>query len=152
MLTITEAAQKQVLSVMESQGRSGDGLRLSVVGRRGSSFQYSLGLVEPGHEADDDIVVDAGAFKVYLDPNSAPNLDGVTIGPAPGPRIVFEARRADNDFLYNVGETATGIAHTTTLQLRDGAGLYPTFVPGLLVFGVPVPGVANPDVAVAIDY
>jgi len=79
MLTLTEAAQQKVKSVMESQGRPDDGLRLSIIGRRMSSFQYSLGLVEPGQASADDVVVDVGAFKVFVDPNSAPNLEGVTI-------------------------------------------------------------------------
>jgi Fe/S biogenesis protein NfuA len=79
MLTVTEAAQQKVKSVMESQGRPDDGLRLSIVGRRMSSFQYSLGLVEPSQASPEDVVVDAGAFKIYVDPNSAQNLEGVTI-------------------------------------------------------------------------
>ena len=79
MLTVTENAKQKILSVLESQGRPEDGLRLGIVGRRSSSFQYSLGLVEPGQEADDDVVFDAGEFKVYMDANSAPNLEGVTI-------------------------------------------------------------------------
>jgi len=79
MLTVTEAAQQKVKSVMESQGRPDDGLRLSIVGRRMSSFQYSLGLVEPGQASPEDVVVDIGAFKIFVDPNSAENLEGVTI-------------------------------------------------------------------------
>src|SRR5919106_17453 len=79
MLTITETAKKKILSVIESQGRTGDGLRLAVVGRRASSFQYSLGLVEAGQEAADDVVFDAGDFKVFMDPTSAPTLEGATI-------------------------------------------------------------------------
>ena len=79
MLVITEAAKEKIQSVMESQGRGQDGLRLGIVGRRMSSFQYSLGLVEPGQEADDDVVFDAGDFKVYMDAGSASSLEGVTI-------------------------------------------------------------------------
>ncbi len=79
MLTITETAKQKILSVMESQGRAEDGLRLAIVGRRSSSFQYSLGLVESRQEADDDVVFDAGAFKIFMDANSVENLEGVTI-------------------------------------------------------------------------
>ena len=79
MLTITEAAKEKVLSVMQSQSRDNDGLRLAIVGRRSSGFQYSLGLVEDGQGADDDTVFDAGAFKVYMDSKSVENLEGVTI-------------------------------------------------------------------------
>ena len=79
MLTITEAAKGKILSVMESQGRTEDGLRLGIVGRSSSSFQYSLGMTGAGQETEDDIVFDVGAFKVFMDANSAPNLEGVTI-------------------------------------------------------------------------
>ena len=79
MLTITEAAKQKIQSVMESQGRPDDGLRLAIVGRRASSFQYSLGLVEQGQEAADDVSFDAGAFQVFMDANSVENLEGVTI-------------------------------------------------------------------------
>ena len=79
MLTITEAAKGKILSVMESQGRTEDGLRLGIVGRSSSSFQYSLGMTGPGQEAEDDVIFDVGDFKVFMDPNSAPNLEGVTI-------------------------------------------------------------------------
>ncbi len=79
MLTITEAAKGKILSVMESQGRTEDGLRLGIVGRSSSSFQYSLGMTGAGQEGEDDVVIDVGEFKVFMDPNSAPNLEGVTI-------------------------------------------------------------------------
>lgn len=79
MLTITEAAKKKILSVLESQGRIEDGLRLAIMGRQASSFQYSLGLAEPGEETADDVVFDAGEFTVYMDADSAPNLEGATI-------------------------------------------------------------------------
>ena len=79
MLTITDAAKEKILSVMESQGQSSAGLRLSIMGRRASSFQYSLGLVEAGQASAEDVVFDAGEFKVYMDTESAPNLEGVSI-------------------------------------------------------------------------
>jgi Fe/S biogenesis protein NfuA len=79
MLTLTEAAIQKVVSIMEAQGRLGDGLRLAVVGRGSTGFRYSLGLVEEGQEEDEDIVVDSGPFKVFIDPQSAPNLEGASI-------------------------------------------------------------------------
>jgi Fe/S biogenesis protein NfuA len=79
MLTLTEAAIQKVVSIMEAQGRLGDGLRLAVVGRGSTGFRYSLGLVEEGQEDAEDIVVDSGQFKVFIDPQSAPNLEGASI-------------------------------------------------------------------------
>ena len=79
-------------------------------------------------------------------------FSGVTVGPAPGPRTVFDARKVTNNFLYNVGETAAGAAHTANLQLRDSGGLYQTYIPGLFLFGIPLPGVLNPGVEAALEY
>jgi Fe/S biogenesis protein NfuA len=79
MLTITETAQQQINSIMESQGRQGDGLRVGIVGRSSSGFRYTMNLVEEGQETPEDVVVDSGAFKVFIDPQSAPYIEGVTI-------------------------------------------------------------------------
>jgi Fe/S biogenesis protein NfuA len=79
MLTITETAQKQITAIMESQGRQGDGLRVGIVGRSSSGFRYTMNLVEEGQENPDDVVVDSGTFKVFVDLQSAPHLEGVTV-------------------------------------------------------------------------
>ena len=79
MLTITDSAKQQILTIMESQGRQGDSLRLGIAGRSSSGFRYTLGLVEEGQENDDDTVAYDDSFKVFVDPQSAPNLEGVTI-------------------------------------------------------------------------
>lgn len=79
MLTITDTARQQIVSIMEGQGRQGDGLRMGIVGRSSSGFRYNMSLVEEGQEAAEDVVVDSGDFKVFIDPQSAPNLEGVTI-------------------------------------------------------------------------
>jgi Fe/S biogenesis protein NfuA len=79
MLTITDTAKQQIVSIMESQGRQGDGLRLGIVGRSSAGFRYTMNLVEEGQESPDDVLVDSGAFKVFIDPQSAHHLDGVTV-------------------------------------------------------------------------
>jgi Fe/S biogenesis protein NfuA len=79
MITLTEAAIQKVVSIMEAQGRLGDGLRLAIAGRGSTGFRYSLGLVEEGQEEAEDIVVDSGQFKVFIDPQSAPQLEGASI-------------------------------------------------------------------------
>jgi Fe/S biogenesis protein NfuA len=79
MLTITDTAKQQIVSIMESQGRQGDGLRLGIAGRSSGGFRYTMNLVEEGQESPDDVLVDSGAFKVFIDPQSAPHLEGVTV-------------------------------------------------------------------------
>jgi Fe/S biogenesis protein NfuA len=79
MLTITDTARRQIASIMESQGRQGDGLRVGIVGRSSAGFRYTMNLVEEGQESPEDVVVDSGTFKVFIDPQSALHLEGVTV-------------------------------------------------------------------------
>jgi Fe/S biogenesis protein NfuA len=79
MLTITESAQRKILSVIQAQGRPGDGLRIAVVGRTSSGFTYDMHLVEAGEAAAEDIIVDTGDFPVIIDHESAPHLQDIII-------------------------------------------------------------------------
>jgi Fe/S biogenesis protein NfuA len=79
MMTITEAAQKQISSLLADEDRRGLVLRLAITGPRPGGFQYKLGFVREDEKADDDVVVDAGSFKLFIDAESAPNLQGATL-------------------------------------------------------------------------
>lgn len=79
MLTITDAAKKQILSIMEAQGRQGDNLRLGIIGRSSAGFRYTMNLLEAGQENADDIEVYGEEFKVLADPQSVENLKGASI-------------------------------------------------------------------------
>ena len=77
LLTVTEAARQKIQSVVEDQGMEVQGLRVSISGRSATAFEYGLGLeVEPD---PDDVVVDCGGFQVFVDSESAENLNGATI-------------------------------------------------------------------------
>ena len=77
LLSVTETAKQKIQSVMEDQGMAVEGLRVSISGRSASAFEYGLGLeVEPD---SDDVVVDCGEFKVFVDQESAEHLKGATI-------------------------------------------------------------------------
>ena len=77
LIRVTKAAQEKVRSIIESEAMEAQGLRISIQGRTASAFQYGLGLeLEP---APDDIVVDCGAFKIFIDSPSAENLKGATL-------------------------------------------------------------------------
>jgi Fe/S biogenesis protein NfuA len=79
MLTITEAASQQITSIMEAQGRQGDHLRIGIIGRSGGDFRYTMNIIEEGQENADDVAVDSENFKVFIDAQSAPNMEGATI-------------------------------------------------------------------------
>jgi Fe/S biogenesis protein NfuA len=79
MLTITEAAQEYISHLLADEERRGLALRLAIAGQRPGGFQYKLGFVRQDEKAADDVVVDAGSFQVFIDAESAPNLQGATL-------------------------------------------------------------------------
>ncbi len=78
-VTITAAAGVEVQKFMETEGVTAElgGLRVSVQPGGCSGFKYSL--VIEDRSAEDDVIVDRGEFKVFVDPFSAQYLSGVTI-------------------------------------------------------------------------
>jgi Fe/S biogenesis protein NfuA len=80
MITVTEAAQKYISHLLAEENRQGLALRLAITGRRPGGFQYKLGFTREDEKGADDVVVDVGSFKVIIDAESAPNLQGATLG------------------------------------------------------------------------
>jgi iron-sulfur cluster assembly accessory protein len=77
MITITDKAAKAArLFIMGSDTPTG-GLRLAITGGGCSGYSYEMAI--EAAPAADDTVVESGKVKVFLDPASAPLLDGVTI-------------------------------------------------------------------------
>ena len=79
MLTVTESAKRKIVSVIQAQGKPGDGLRLAIVGRSSAGFTYDMHLVEEGEVEAEDIVVDTGDFPIIIDSGSAPHMQDVVI-------------------------------------------------------------------------
>lgn len=79
MVTITAAATTEVKKFMEQENvdPAVGGLRVSVQPGGCSGFKYGL-LIEDA-AAEDDLIVDQGEWKVFVDPFSAQYLNGVTI-------------------------------------------------------------------------
>lgn len=79
MLTITDSAKQKILALLEAEEQKGFALRVAIKGRGPGGFEYNLGFVKEEEKLADDTVVDAGGFKVFIDPQSATNLKGATI-------------------------------------------------------------------------
>jgi iron-sulfur cluster assembly protein len=79
LVTITPVAATEVKKFMEQENvdPAKGGLRVSVQPGGCSGFKYGL-LIED-EAAEDDLVVDQGDWKVFVDPFSAQYLNGVTI-------------------------------------------------------------------------
>ena len=78
-LAVTPNAGVEVKKFMDAEGVTAEqgGLRVSVQPGGCSGFKYGL-LIED-QAADDDIIVDQGEFKVFVDPFSAQYIGGVII-------------------------------------------------------------------------
>ena len=78
-IVVTPVAVTEVLRFMEAEGVPVEkgGLRVSVQPGGCSGFKYGL-LIED-QAADDDLIVEQGEFKVFVDPFSAQYISGVII-------------------------------------------------------------------------
>jgi iron-sulfur cluster assembly accessory protein len=79
LLSVTPVAKTEVKRFMEAEGVSPDkgGLRVSVQPGGCSGFKYGLLIEDEG--AEDDVIVEQGEFRVFVDPFSAQYIQGVTI-------------------------------------------------------------------------
>jgi len=74
---VTPSAAAQVAEIAAREGRPGAGLRLAVEAGGCSGFQYKFGLED--QPAEDDLVIEAGAARVFVDPVSLELLAGAEL-------------------------------------------------------------------------
>lgn len=74
MITITDKAQEKIRAIIESKSAAIQGLRIGVEG----PGQYNMSLDENQPRAD-DTVIQVDGFKVFVDAQSAPRLQGATV-------------------------------------------------------------------------
>lgn len=79
MLTLTDAAKDRITELLETRKEEELAVRLAIAGRRSTTFVYTFGLMYEKAKEADDVVVDLGEFRLYIDPKSAPLLEGATI-------------------------------------------------------------------------
>ena len=77
MLTLTESAQSAVSRFIVGAEEPVQGLRISVTGGGCSGMQYAMAL--EAEAKTDDTIMEFGDVKVFVDPQSAPMLNGVTV-------------------------------------------------------------------------
>lgn len=77
MLNLTESAQAAVSRFMTGAEEPVSGLRISVTGGGCSGMQYSMALER--ESSGDDTIVECGDIQVFIDPQSLPLLQDVTV-------------------------------------------------------------------------
>ncbi|MBT2971161.1 MAG: iron-sulfur cluster assembly accessory protein [gamma proteobacterium symbiont of Ctena orbiculata] len=77
MITLTERAQQAISRFIKGAESPVQGLRISVTGGGCSGMQYGLALEESPNK--DDTIIEVDGLKLFVDPHSAPMLNGVTV-------------------------------------------------------------------------
>ncbi len=78
-LNITDTARARILEFRSAEKKDGLALRVAIRGRGAGGFDYAMRFVEASDRAATDQVIDGGGFEIYVDEDSATNLDGTTI-------------------------------------------------------------------------
>ncbi len=79
MLTITESAKKKILALIEAEGQPDAGLRVAVTGDSPADLRYELAFATEENKEAGDMIIDVDGLKIYVDAESAPNLQGATV-------------------------------------------------------------------------
>ncbi|HYG87261.1 MAG TPA: iron-sulfur cluster assembly accessory protein [Azospirillum sp.] len=77
MVTLTQTAVATLETVLAKSGPMVQGLRIAVTDGGCAGLKYQMGL--EAEAAEDDEVIEFGAVRVFVDPDSAPLLDGVVV-------------------------------------------------------------------------
>ena len=77
ILTITDAATEHVRILLKEKKTEQGALRVFVAGGGCSGYQYGMTLAQEAEE--DDLVIEHGGIRLFVDPESAPLLKGAEI-------------------------------------------------------------------------
>ncbi|MGM0594471.1 MAG: HesB/IscA family protein [Pseudomonadota bacterium] len=77
MIDMTDKAAKAAALFIKGSDNPTGGLRIAITGGGCSGYTYNLSIEASANS--EDTVVEHGKIKVFLDPASAPLLDGTTI-------------------------------------------------------------------------
>ncbi|MDX2065588.1 MAG: iron-sulfur cluster insertion protein ErpA [Fimbriimonadaceae bacterium] len=78
MITLSERAAKELVDLMESQGKQDVALRVWVAGGGCSGLQYGMALDDNAPE-EDDKVFESNSVKLYVDSLSLTYMEGSTV-------------------------------------------------------------------------
>ncbi len=77
MIQLTDSAVAAVKTALSRATMPAEGLRIMVEAGGCAGFKYMMGL--EGATRDGDIVIDQDGVKLYVDPNSQPLVEGMTV-------------------------------------------------------------------------
>ncbi len=122
MLTLTEAASKKILDLMEADEQKGLALRVAVRGRGPGGFRYELKFVGEDEKMPEDTVFESGGVKVVVDRESEPSLKGSTIDFIDG--IYESGFKIDNPNPLWDDPKAQKVQDVIDSQINPGVGMH----------------------------
>ena len=123
MLTLTEAASKKIMALMESEAQKDLVLRIAVRGRGPGGFRYELKFVDENERGAEDTVIDAGeGVHVVVDSESVETLKGATVDFVDG---VYESGfKIDNPNPLWADPKAQSIQEVIDAQINPGVAMH----------------------------
>jgi iron-sulfur cluster assembly protein len=77
MLTLTDNAVNAVKKAISKSGKEGAGFRVMIEKGGCEGFKYMVGLEPSPRETD--TIVESNGVRVFIDPDSAPMLEGLSV-------------------------------------------------------------------------
>ena len=78
-VTITDRARAKLQSLFQQQGESVVGLRILAEAISPLYANYHLSFVQQGEAKKDDVIIEDGGIRFFVDPDSLPYVDGATL-------------------------------------------------------------------------
>lgn len=79
MIEITDAAQRQLLEIVNSREEKIVGLRVAIKGRGPTGFDHSMQFVLAGEEPENAVTSEIGELRIFFEQEDAENLKGAKI-------------------------------------------------------------------------
>lgn len=133
MIAITEAAKNKILALIQAENQPGLALRVSIAGRGPGGFEYGLEFAKEENKSADDTVVDAGSFKVLIDPQSAKSMKGAAVDYATG--LYGSGFKIENPNSVWSDPLAAAVQRVIEAQINPGIASHGGFVTLLDVKG-----------------
>ncbi len=123
MVTLTDLARQKFLEFVKAEGGEGRGLRILVSDGGSMKPEFALNFVGPDDSDDNDVVVDVGDLKVYIDPESAKWLKDASVD--------YVDALDDSGFKVDARRQAVGVRVEAGRAGRVGLGREPGDRPAL---------------------
>lgn len=100
MIEITDAAQRQLLEILDSREEEIVGLHVAISGRGPAGFDHSMQFVLAGEEPEDGVITEAGELRIFIEQESVDNLKGSKIDFIPA-RGGFDIDNPNSPFVWD---------------------------------------------------